>query len=70
MSDIRAVITKHNAVARWYFKPREANRIYFKMMELTGNDHEIAADAESWCQLATVGERYEFREGYIDIQEV
>lgn len=34
-------------------------------MLLTDNDHEISADAASWCELATVGEIYEFREGEI-----
>lgn len=70
MSEVRAVITKYDAVARWYFNPTDANRIYFKMMNITGNDHEISADAENWCQLATVGDKYEFREGYIKIEEV
>lgn len=40
------------------------------MMELKGNDHEISDDAASWCELATVGEIYEFREGKIEIQEI
>jgi len=40
------------------------------MMELTDNDHEISADAASWCELATVGEIYEFREGEIEIVDM
>lgn len=40
------------------------------MMLLTDNDHEISADAASWCELATVGEIYEFREGEIEIMEI
>ena len=44
--------------------------IYDKMMELTGSDHEISCDAASWCELATVGEIYEFREGEIEIVEI
>lgn len=44
--------------------------IYNKMMEITDGDHEISSDAASWCELACVGEIYEFREGYIEIEEV
>lgn len=29
-----------------------------------------SVDAASWCELATVGEIYEFREGEIEIQEI
>lgn len=54
----------------WEFKPNDHYAIYDKMMELTGNDHEISADAASWCELATIGEIYEFREGEIEIQEI
>lgn len=56
--------------ADWHFKPNNHYGIYEKMMELTGNDHEISSDAASWCELATVGEIYEFREGEIEIQEI
>ena len=54
----------------WFYKPNSHYDIYDKMMELTGNDHEISDDAASWCELATVGEIYEFREGEIEIQEI
>ena len=40
------------------------------MMELTGNDHEISDDAACWCELASVGEIYEFREGEIEITDI
>ena len=43
--------------------------IYNKIMRITGGDHEVAADAESWCELASIGEIYEFREGQIEIVE-
>ena len=52
------------------FKPSNHDDIYDAMMEFTGNDHEISADAASWCEFATVGETYEFREGEIEIVEV
>ena len=43
--------------------------IYYMMMELTDNDHEISNDAASWCELASPGEIYDFREGTISIIE-
>ncbi len=54
----------------WEYKPGDHYGIYDKMMQLTDNDHEVSADAASWCELATVGEIYEFREGEIEIMEV
>lgn len=54
----------------WYFKPNSHDKIYDKMMELTDGDHEISADAASWCELATEGEIYEFREGEIEIMDI
>ena len=54
----------------WHYRPSNHDAIYERMMELTGNDHEISADAASWCELATVGEIYEFREGEIEIMEI
>ena len=54
----------------WCYQPSDHDAIYERMMELTGNDHEISADAASWCELATVGEIYEFREGEIEIMEI
>ena len=50
-------------------KPSDFDMIYNKMMRLTDGDHEVASDAASWCELATVGEIYEFREGVIEIKE-
>lgn len=52
----------------WFFKPNSHDNIYNKMMELTDGDHEISSDAASWCELATEGDIYEFREGEIEIQ--
>ena len=51
----------------WDYKPNDHYSIYDKMMELTNNDHEISSDAASWCELASEGEIYEFREGEIEI---
>lgn len=53
-----------------YYKHDDHYSIYDKMMEWTGNDHEISSDAASWCELAYVGETYEFREGVIEIIEI
>ena len=50
-------------------KPTDFNMIYNKIMRMTEGNHEIASDAASWCELATIGEIYEFREGRIEIKE-
>lgn len=54
----------------WFYKPSDHYGIYDKMMELTDNDHEVSADAASWCELATIGEVYDFEIGEIEIQEI
>ena len=52
------------------FNPQDHDLIYDAMMEVTDNDHEISCDAASWCEIATVGELYDFREGTITIVEI
>lgn len=52
------------------FNPNDCDSIYDKMMELTDGDHEISANASCWCELAEVGEIYEFREGEIEIMDI
>ena len=54
----------------WTYHTNNHDGIYSQMMVLTDGDHEISADAASWCELATVGEIYEFREGEIEIMEI
>lgn len=56
--------------ADWHYKTNDHHRIYDRMMEITGNDHEESANAASWCELAEIGEIYEFREGEIEIMEI
>ena len=62
-------IQKKKPCVWFYYRPNEHDRIYNKIMEITDNDHEISCDAASWCELASVGEIYEFREGQIEIVE-
>lgn len=69
MSKTIAAIYKGNDEHRYSYYTTDHDWIYERMMEITGNDHEISADAASWCELASVGERYTFREGWIDIKE-
>lgn len=69
MGKALAVITSRELMTRYSYYTTDHDWIYERMMELTGNDHEISADAASWCELAAIGERYEFREGVIDIEE-
>ena len=64
---IYAVIREKNGSVCFYYKCHDHYGIYDKMMELTDSDHEISCDGASWCELATVGEIYEFREGEIEI---
>lgn len=45
-------------VAR-YVKKKDTYTVYERIMELTDNNHLEAANAESWCELACVGETYE-----------
>lgn len=55
----------------WCYRPLSDNdKIYDKMMELTDGDHEISAGTASWCELATEGEIYEFREGEIEMMDI
>ena len=74
MSKVYAVIKQYEQDGKeytdWCKKPNDHYSIYDKMMELTDGDHEISDDAASWCELACVGEIYEFREGEIEIMEI
>lgn len=74
MSGVYAVVKIYkqdgNEYDEWSYKPQDYDSIYDRMMKLTDGDHEISADAASWCELATVGEIYEFREGEIEIMDV
>lgn len=54
----------------WEYKPNDHDGIYDRMMKITNGNHEISADAEGWCELASIGETYEFREGEIEIMEI
>lgn len=65
-----AVENNEDYFTEWEYELNDHYNIYDKMMELTDGDHEISSDAASWCELATVGEIYEFREGEIEIMEI
>ena len=62
--------TKKDICVCFHYKSDDHYGIYNKMMELTDNDHEISCDGASWCELASVGEIYEFREGQIEIVDM
>ena len=73
MDGIYAVVRKYgddNTFGEWCYKPNDDDEIYNKLMELTDGDVEITIDAISWCELATIGEIYEFREGEIEIMDI
>ena len=64
---VYALIVRYKDYDTWKYKPLQHDDIYNTMMEITDGDHEISSDAASWCELATAGEKYEFREGEIEI---
>lgn len=73
MSKIKAEIIPNNNKTGHLMLICDANdydMIYNKIMRITDGDHEIASDAASWCELATIGEIYEFREGTIEIKKI
>ena len=62
--------TEKDICISFHYDPDDYYAIYNRMMKITGGDHEISSNAASWCELATVGEIYEFREGKIEIVEL
>ena len=66
------IIPNENSIGHleMLYNPSDYDLIYGKVSRMTDGDHEIAADAASWCELATLGEIYEFREGIIMIEDV
>ena len=74
MDGIRAVVKKYETETTefedWIYHCNNHDGIYSQMMIITDGDHEISANAASWCELATIGEIYEFREGEIEIMEI
>lgn len=74
MNNVYAMVKRYaqdeNEFADFIYKPNDHDAIYHMMMELTDGDYEISSYAASWCELATVGEIYEFREGEIEIMEI
>ena len=51
------------------YKPTDFDMIYNKVMRMTNGNQKVAEDAASWCELATIGEIYEFNEGRIEIKK-
>lgn len=56
--------------ADWHYKTNDHYAIYDKLMELTGENHDLSADAASWCEVASIGETYEADNWEIEIQEI
>ena len=72
-SGIYAVVrpyTEKDICICFRYKCNDYYGIYDKIMELTDNNHEESSNAASWCELATIGEIYEFCEGEIEIMEI
>ena len=74
MDGIRALVKQYEQDGKefndWIYHCNNHDGIYSQMMIITGGDHEISSDAASWCELASVGEIYEFREGEIEIMKI
>lgn len=58
-----------NDICSCICEPIVFDSIYEEMMNWTGNDREISQNAANWCESATSGEVYEFKEGLIKIEE-
>lgn len=74
MSEIKAkILINENGLSKGHMDlicdASYYDMIYSKIMRVTNGDHEIAADAASWCELASPGEIYEFREGRIELEK-
>lgn len=52
-----AITPRFSTVTR-YVNEGDYRTVYERIMELTGN-HDLSADAEGWCELASIGEVYE-----------
>ena len=73
---IRAVVKRYEVPEKgiefmdYTYYPNDHQKIFERVMQITGNDYEISQDAASWCELAHEGEIYEFREGEIEIMDI
>ena len=67
---VKAIIREWGRKYYYIRNPKDHDGIYDLMMTITDEDHEISSDAASWCELARIGETYELREGYIELEEV
>ena len=64
-------VTPTNGIAAGYTRyanEGDSSKVYDLVMELT-ESHEMAADASSWCELASVGEVYDGEGFRIEIVE-
>ena len=68
MSIIFYVITSRNGLYTRYIEEGRYVLLYHKVMFLT-NDHNIASEASSWCEHASVGDIYEHEVFTIQITE-
>lgn len=69
MGKVLAVIENSKTLTRHSYYASDYDWIYETMMGLTGNDHEISAEAACWCEDAPVGSVFEFRNGTITLEE-
>lgn len=68
MSKIWYAITPSFCNVTRYAEHKDFDHVYDLVMEITDN-HETAASASSWCELASIGEIYEHDAFQIEIIE-
>ena len=59
MSRIYYAVKPYFSTVTRYAEEGDYAKVYNLVMEITGN-HEEAANASGWCQVATIGEVYDF----------
>jgi hypothetical protein len=59
MSKIYYAVKPNFSTVTRYAEEGDFTKVYDLVYQIT-NNHDVSADASSWCELASVGEKYEF----------
>ncbi len=59
MGKIYYAITPSFCNVTRYVPAGDFNSVYDRIMFITDDNHDVAANAQGWCELAAVGEIYE-----------
>lgn len=63
-----AITQKWTTVTR-YVPERDYKAIYERVWDITDGNHYEAANAQGWCEVASIGETYEREQFVIEIIE-